>query len=136
MPRRLELEYGAKIRACSDVGNLEPKQLVKHAKDVWGIIVSEKVVISRQNKDWSSSGIIMDRADVETQLGDRLRHNQYADRFGDDIAAESLRAELAEGLPSVVVQSARVLREWYAKYHPEAGPEHYAPGRGSPRMVL
>ena len=79
-----------------------------------------------EKKDWSSSGIIMDRADVETQLGDRLRHNQYADRFGDDIAAESLRAELAEGLPSVLVQSARVLREWYAKYHPEAGPEHYA----------
>ena len=80
-----------------------------------GILVSEKVVIAWQKKDWSSSGIIMDRADVETQLGDRLRHNQYADRFGDDTAAESLRAELAEGLPSVLVQSARVLREWYLK---------------------
>ena len=91
-----------------------------------GILVSEKVVIAWQKKDWSSSGIIMDRADVETQLGGRLRHNQYADRFGDDTAAESLRAELAEGLPSVLVQSARVLREWFAKYHPEAGPEHYA----------
>ena len=48
VPRRLELEYGAKIRACSDVVNLQPKQLVKHAKDVLGIIVSEKVVIAWQ----------------------------------------------------------------------------------------
>ena len=93
-------------------------------KDVLGILVSEKVVIAWQKKDWSSSGIIMDRADVETQLGDRLRNNQYADRFGDDIAAESLRAELADGLPSQCLLVASFLWTILADGLPSRVDEH------------
>ena len=38
-------------------------------QDRFGIVVLEKVIVAWRSRDWSTSGIIMDRADVELRLG-------------------------------------------------------------------
>ena len=67
----------------------------------------------------------MDRASVEQTLGQRLRADEYKDRFVDEAVAEVLRAELAERDPPVRVQSAHLLLEWHAECHPDSGSVRY-----------
>ena len=57
-------------------------------------------------------------------IGERLRLQEYEDRFGDDSAAKALSEVLSESQPPVFV-SALVLRQWYTQYHPRSGPLHF-----------
>ena len=79
--------------------------------------------------DWSSGNALLSIAAVEAEVGERLRLLEYAERFQDDARADALSVELAEGQPPVRI-APLLLRQWYVKYHPGAGPEVYT-GVGS-----
>ena len=76
-------------------------------------------------KDWSSSGALYTAEAVEEKLGTRLRLDQYVAHFQSETSARILSELLAESQPPHQV-SANVLRSWYIKYHPQAGPLRYS----------
>ena len=51
--------------------------------------------------------------------GERLRLLEYVDRFTCDDLDGELATVLAESQPPLQV-SALILRQWYAKYHPDS----------------
>ena len=73
-----------------------------------------------RTKDWSTSGKLLSIDRVEEAIGERLRLSQYKEQFTES-AAPSLVAVLQESSPPVAV-TALLLLQWYAKYHPDAGP--------------
>ena len=52
--------------------------------------------------------------------GDRLRLQEYSDKFLSDASAAQVAEMLAESQPPVHV-SVLILRQWYTKYHPDSG---------------
>ena len=62
---------------------------------------------------------------MEEALGDRLRLDEYKHRFADDVSANGMAEDLAEGQPPVSV-AALTLRQWYTRYHPGSGPLKYS----------
>ena len=62
---------------------------------------------------------------METEIGDRLRLQEYRQRFSTAELATTLSEELAESQPAVHV-SGSLLQEWYRKYHPDSGSLAYA----------
>ena len=75
--------------------------------------------------NWSKEGVLLTPEAVEAEIGDRLRLAQYAHKFSDVTAAETLEADLALGDTPVTV-CADVLRQWYDKYHPSSRPWEFA----------
>ena len=63
----------------------------------------------------------MSMHDIEHSIGDRLRLPQYRGQFGDECIV-SLAVALSEGQPPVYLAEPFLLRQWYAKYHPDSGP--------------
>ena len=63
----------------------------------------------------------MSMHDIEHSIGDRLRLPQYREHFEEE-ACVSLAAALSEGQPAVYLAEPFLLRQWYAKYHPDSGP--------------
>ena len=70
---------------------------------------------------WSTAGRLMSMHDIEHSIGDRLRLPQYREQFSDECIV-SLAVALSEGQPPVYLAEPFLLRQWYAKYHPDSGP--------------
>ena len=69
---------------------------------------------------YSTSGKLLSIDAVEDDIGERLRLLLYKDRF-TDAEAPGMAETLLESQPPVLVDPL-LLRQWYAKYHPDAGP--------------
>ena len=74
---------------------------------------------------WSSSGRILTPHALEEASGERLRLDEYSERFSTDELAGDLAVVLAEQQPPLQV-SPLILRQWYTKYHPDSGSLAYA----------
>ena len=73
-----------------------------------------------RTKVYSSSGKLLSIEVVEQDIGERLRLPQYKDSFILEVALTMAELSL-ESQPSVVV-APFLFRQWYAKYHQDAGP--------------
>ena len=72
-------------------------------------------------RSWSTAGRLMSMHDTEHSIGVRLRLPQYREYFVDELY-DSLAVALSEGQPPVYLADPFLLRQWYAKYHPDSGP--------------
>ena len=82
---------------------------------------SEKTCQTWRLRSWSTAGRLVSITDIEHSIGDRLRLPQYREHFEEE-ARVSLAADLSEGQPAVYLAEPFLLRQWYAKYHPDSGP--------------
>ena len=91
------------------------------------VSVSARICQTWLSRDWSTSGKLLLSEAVEESLGERLRLDEYKQSFADEAAAQHLAEVLLEDQPPVHVSSL-VLRQWYAKYHPDSGPLRFETG--------
>ena len=77
------------------------------------------------SKEWSSDAALRSVYDIEDSTGDLLRTASYMDCFSDEASAGVLADQLIEGQPPVYT-TGHLLRQWYQKYHPAAGPKRIA----------
>ena len=115
----LELHCGSRIRE-NDKTSLDAPQLRVWLQTELLVDASVSTCQTWRTKDWSTSGKLLSIDDVEEAIGARLRLDQYKHNFTAD-AVNILVEVLAESSPPVVVEPL-LLRQWYAKYHPDSGP--------------
>ena len=115
----LELHCGSRIRE-NDKTSLEAPQLRVWLQTELLVDASVSTCQKWRTKDWSTSGKLLSIDAVEEATGDRLRFVQYKDNFFADGSCTMVEV-LMESSPPVVVD-ALLLRQWYAKYHPDSGP--------------
>lgn len=123
----IELWYGDRIRAeyhGANAGALRTWLL-----EICSVRASERVCQAWVSRDWSCSGKLVSVDAVERELGERLRLAEYAEYFGSDATAQALVDRLSEGDPAFVVSSL-LLRQWYARWHPQSGPLRYDTAEG------
>ena len=82
---------------------------------------SERTCQTWRIREWSTAGKLMSIHDIETQIGDRLRLSRYRDSFTEE-SVGALAESLEEGESPVCIKDPLLLRQWYAKYHPDSGP--------------
>ena len=119
----LELHKGKRIWEDAEANGMDAQKLSKRLRN------SEKVTVEpRTCQAWLerayayiTSGKYLSVMAVKEGLGQRLRLDQYKDRFADDAAVSAFSVALAEGQPPALVE-ALLLRQWSQKYHPDSGP--------------
>ena len=94
---------------------------VRWLRSVLKVDASEQTCKTWRGRLWSTAGRLMSMYDIEHSIGDRLRLPQYRGYFGDE-SLDSLVVALSEGQPPVYLAEPFLLRQWYAKYHPDSGP--------------
>ena len=117
----LELKYGDRIREHAEAASFEAAELRVWLRTVLKVDASEQTCRTWRVRSWSTAGRLMSMHDIEHSIGDRLRLPQYRGQFGDECIA-SLTVALSEGQPAVYLAEPFLLRQWYAKYHPDSGP--------------
>ena len=117
----LELKYGDRIREHAEAVSFEAAELRVWLRTVLKVDASERTCQTWRVRSWSTAGRLMRIHDIEHSIGDRLRLPQYREQFGEDLY-ESLAVALSEGQPPVYLAEPFLLRQWYAKYHPDSGP--------------
>ena len=115
----LEIHCGSRIRE-NDKASLDAPELKVWLQTSLSVDASVSTCQTWRTKEWSTSGKLLSIDDIENDIGDRLRLPQYADRFTEE-GAPLMAAVLQESQPPVVV-APLLLRQWYAKYHPDSGP--------------
>ena len=118
---QLELKYGDRIREHAEAVTLEAAELRVWLRTVLKVDASEQTCRTWRVRSWSTAGRLMSIYDIEHSIGDRLRLPQYREHFEEE-ACVSLAADLSEGQPAVYLAEPFLLRQWYAKYHPDSGP--------------
>ena len=103
--------------------SLDSAGLVKWLRTTASVSASEITCQKWLSTTWSTAGKFLCIQAVEEAIGIRLRLPRYKDEFVSDEAARLLSDRLSEGQPPAIV-SALLLRQWYAKYHPDSGPLH------------
>ena len=117
----LELKYGVRIRERAEAVNFEAADLRVWLRTVLKVDASERTCQTWRVRTWSTAGRLMSMHDIEHSIGDRLRLPQYREQFGEELY-DSLVVALSEGQPPVYLAEPFLLRQWYAKYHPDSGP--------------
>ena len=117
----LELMYGDRIREDAEAVTLQAAELRVWLRTVLKVDASQQTCQTWRTRSWSTAGRLMSIHDIEHSIGDRLRLLQYRHQFGED-SYDNLAADLSEGQPSVYLADPFLLRQWYAKYHPDSGP--------------
>ena len=117
----LELKFGDRIREHAEAVSLEAAELRVWLRTALKVDASEQTCKTWRGRSWSTAGRLMSIHDIEHSIGDRLRLPQYREQFGEDLY-DSLVVALSEGQPSVYLAEPFLLRQWYAKYHPDSGP--------------
>ena len=117
----LELKYGDRIREDEERQAKDAAGLQVWLRTTLKVDASERTCQTWRIKEWSTAGKLLSIVDVEAAIGDRLRLAQYSDSFRAEsvhVSAESL----IEAQPPVFLADPELLRQWYAKYHPDSGP--------------
>ena len=119
----LETLYGERIRSDA------PPDLTADALQRWllkehAVSVRTRICQTFLTRTWSSSGRTLTPDALEEAAGERLRLQEYADRFTADAIADGLATALAESQPPPQV-SALILRQWFTKLHPDSGALSY-----------
>ena len=83
----LETWYGDRIRAEMPEGTVAGGDLARWLPAALSVSANARVCQKWLSTHWSSSGVLLAPEDVEDCLGDRLRLQQYRDRFCDDESA-------------------------------------------------
>ena len=117
----LELKFGDRIREHAEAMSLEAAELRVWLRTVLKVDASEQTCRTWRVRSWSTAGRLMSMHDIEHSIGDRLRLPQYREHFEEE-ACGSLAVALSEGQPAVYLAEPFLLRQWYAKYHPDSGP--------------
>ena len=117
----LELRYGDRIREHAEAATFEAAELRVWPRTVLKVDASEATCKTWRVRSWSTAGRLTSIHDIEHAVGDRLRLPQYREYFEEEACA-SLAAALSEGQPPVYLAEPFLLRQWYAKYHPDSGP--------------
>ena len=117
----LELKYGDRIREDAEASTFEAADLRVWLRTVLKVDASEQTCRTWRVRSWSTAGRLMSMHDIEHSIGDRLRLPQYREQFGEELC-DSLAVALSEGQPPVYLAEPFLLRQWYAKYHPDSGP--------------
>jgi len=117
----LELKYGDRIREHAEAATFEAADLRVWLRTVLKVDASERTCQTWRVRTWSTAGRLMSMHDIEHSIGDRLRLPQYREQFGEELY-DSLVVALSEGQPPVYLAEPFLLRQWYAKYHPDSGP--------------
>ena len=127
----LEMHCGDRIREKQTTDGMDAVGLRLWLREYAGVLrlwlredaavdVSEVTCRTWLSTDWSSCGKLLSIAEVEREVGARLRLPVYAASFSA-AGADALAVSLLEGQPSVEVSS-MLLRQWYERYHPARGP--------------
>ena len=125
----LELRFGQAIRErASAADRSDGKLLSKWLLQDQRVNAKDRVCQAWLDKDWSTSNKLLAIQQVEENLGQRLRLAEYEHRFGTADGSRLLSEELAESQPPFVVEGI-LLRQWFARYHPCAGPHSVADAR-------
>ena len=119
----LERDWGSRIREHF-TADADPAVLATWMLTKCEVSVPSRVCQSWLTRDWATAGGLRVCNQVEEQLGERLRLEEFKACFADDAAAQALSEVLRERDPFVRV-SARVLRQWYSKYHPDSPTQRY-----------
>ena len=117
----LELKYGDRIREHAEAATFQAADLRVWLRVVLKVDASEQTCQTWRVRSWSTANRLMSIHDIEHSIGDRLRLLQYREQF-DGNTYESLAVALSEGQPPVYLAEPFLLRQWYAKYHPNSGP--------------
>ena len=117
----LELNYGDRIREHPDAATMEAADLRVWLRTVLKVDASERTCQTWRVRSWSTAERLMSIYDIEATIGDRLRLPQYKEQFAEAYY-DSLVVSLSEGQPPVHLAEPSLLRQWYAKYHPDSGP--------------
>ena len=114
----LELVCGARIREAKDTADMEPTELMVWLRRNLSVDATVSTCQTWRDEDWSSTKKLLSIQDVEIHIGQRLRLPRYNYSFTEE-AAPVLAGSFAEDEPPVLVQ-AQLLRQWYAKHHPNS----------------
>ncbi len=115
----LELRYDQEIRGRDDMKGLDAKTLKASLAGERNVLATVPVCHTRLSRDWCVYPST--RMGVEDALGERFRLATHRQDYADEAAAELFSQSLAEEQPPVHTTGILLL-EWYARYHPLAGP--------------
>ena len=117
----LELKYGDRIRAHTAGATWDAAHLRVWLRTNLKVDAGENTCQTWCIRSWSTAGRLMSIYDIELSIGDRLRSQQYRELFAEELY-DNLVVALSEGQPPVYLVEPFLLRQWYAKYHPDNGP--------------
>ena len=119
----LERGWGSSIREHFAT-DADPAIVARWMLTQCGVSVPSRVCQTWLTRDWATAGGLRVCNQVEEQLGERLRLAEFKAYFADEAAAQRLSEVLREREPFAVV-TARVLQQWYSKYHPDSPAPRY-----------
>ena len=102
---------GQRIRQDDVAKDLDAPDLAKWLLEKESVSVPTSTCQTWKSRDWSSSGKILTPGALEDTIGDRLRLEEYTDRFTNEASMEAFVTTLAEGQPQVETTTA-TLRQW------------------------
>ena len=80
----LELWWGELIRDRPEARSMEAAALAHWMHVDRGVLVPRRLCETWKSRDWSTAGKLMVCADVERELGERLRLDEYKGNFADE----------------------------------------------------
>ena len=116
----LELKYGDRIRAHTAVAAWAATDLRVWLRTNLKVDASKKTCQAWCIRSWSKAGRLSSIDAIEDSIGDGLRLPQYRELFAQNLYDKLVKA-LSDGQPRVFLVEPCLLRQWYAKYHPDSG---------------
>ena len=87
----LELRWGDTIRGDEDASRMSAKDLSDWMQRTWHVSVPSRVTQAWLSQTWATDGVLRVCDDVDQQLGERLRLQEYKERFATEAYDESSR---------------------------------------------
>ena len=80
----LELRWGDTIRGDEHASGMSAKDLSDWMQRTWHVSVPSRVTQAWLSQTWATDGVLRVCDDVERQLGERLRLQEYKERFATE----------------------------------------------------
>ena len=80
----LELRWGDTIRGDEHASRMSAKDLSDWMQRTWHVSVPSRVTQAWLSQTWATDGVLRVCDDVERQLGERLRLQEYKDRLATE----------------------------------------------------